>query len=521
MTRHKRFLPMLGRLLGGILIGLLLSACNGDGGLNLTDGGIDGTGTGISVGPITGFGSVIVNEVAYDTRAARVFINDQAADPTRLRLGMYVTVKSSQDAAAPQGEADYIEYRDTLRGPVEFIGGGGDTLRILGHSVKISEQTHLLGLDQLADLEPGDMVRVSAPSGHHVLPATLVEYLPGADPLRDNRVVGSLAILDEAGKNFYIAGMRIFYDSALTLPARLYPGQPLAISGERQRDRNGELMNQLTARHVRALTPDALAVGSVARIRGTVTRFNHLTDFDVQYRTVCLSPELIAGFEENALNEGDQVSLHGITDERGVIQVQELNILDQASRNREPATQPFRLSGPVTEILPEQHQFKVSDIKVSFDENTLFRDLSAQFPDYNAENLGMGQYVTVAGGPDERATLYAVAVHYEPFVSFQEKRQFQGRASGVEKTHRRLKVLGHPVVAGPETRYYDAANLENFVLPPPGPPLNVPEHLETDAAGFFARLAEHPNHLVNVFGSPLGEDLLADTLILLPIEMKR
>ena len=59
---------------------LILSACGGGGGGSDTNvvadddptpvGGITRTGLAVAVGPITGFGSVIVNGVTYDTDAA-------------------------------------------------------------------------------------------------------------------------------------------------------------------------------------------------------------------------------------------------------------------------------------------------------------------------------------------------------------------------------------------------------------------------------------------------------------------
>ncbi|MCB1638813.1 MAG: hypothetical protein KDI15_08200, partial [Thiothrix sp.] len=59
------------------LTALLLAAC-GDGGGNLAEGGI--TGSGISVGPITGFGSIWVGGVHFDVSNAEFVRNGQVTD---------------------------------------------------------------------------------------------------------------------------------------------------------------------------------------------------------------------------------------------------------------------------------------------------------------------------------------------------------------------------------------------------------------------------------------------------------
>jgi hypothetical protein len=64
----------------------LLAACGG--------GGVGTGGTGsFASGPITGFGSIIVNDVHYDESQARVEADDGSTrNPDDLRLGMVVEV---------------------------------------------------------------------------------------------------------------------------------------------------------------------------------------------------------------------------------------------------------------------------------------------------------------------------------------------------------------------------------------------------------------------------------------------
>jgi len=60
-----------------VVVAAFLTGCGG-GGADVAGGGIGGTGyTTASVGTVDGFGSVIVNEVSYDTGAAEVFIENR------------------------------------------------------------------------------------------------------------------------------------------------------------------------------------------------------------------------------------------------------------------------------------------------------------------------------------------------------------------------------------------------------------------------------------------------------------
>jgi hypothetical protein len=69
------------------LLALLAAACGGAG----HGGGIGGTG--IVFGAISGFGSVIVAGVEFDSSSAIVTLNGENVEETALALGMVVTVR--------------------------------------------------------------------------------------------------------------------------------------------------------------------------------------------------------------------------------------------------------------------------------------------------------------------------------------------------------------------------------------------------------------------------------------------
>lgn len=143
--------------------------CSGGAGDSLAGGGIGGTGVTVaSVGTTTGFGSVIVNGVAYDTSAADIFIENSLAGTgdsalaQNIALGMVVRVEGR---LVPDGgaAADRIFYGSELKGPVESISDTDAVSRqllILGQTVVMDDRTVLRNTDA-ASLAKGMVVEVS------------------------------------------------------------------------------------------------------------------------------------------------------------------------------------------------------------------------------------------------------------------------------------------------------------------------------------------------------------------------
>lgn len=169
------------------LLALLLSAC-GESGL-IADGGIRGTGK--SVGPVSGFGSVIVNGVRYETDAAEIIVNDTTVTQAALAEGMLVMVEVADD---DESEAARITYEDDLRGPLAGPFDPRDkVIEVLGQTVRIDSATVFRGLspEQLALALEGDSdrvyVRISGwrlDSGEFL--ASFVSSREGFDPIRDS-----------------------------------------------------------------------------------------------------------------------------------------------------------------------------------------------------------------------------------------------------------------------------------------------------------------------------------------------
>ena len=144
---------------------VLITACGGGGG-DTTTAGIGGTGITAS-GPITGFGSVFVNGIEFETTdsAFSVDDNDIGVGEDNLRIGMVVTVTGTVNDDGITGTADSIEFDHELEGPISGTitdNGTTKTFEVLGISVEISDTTTSFD-DNLtfANIASGDVVEVS------------------------------------------------------------------------------------------------------------------------------------------------------------------------------------------------------------------------------------------------------------------------------------------------------------------------------------------------------------------------
>jgi len=192
---------------------LAMAACGGGG----------SGGTSITSGVITGFGSVYVNGVEYDTTRASVSVEGAGAGESDLDVGMVVTVKGSINPDGTAGRATAISFTDELEGVVltnDTAANG--TLNIMGQRVTVSADTVFKNssddqaIATIADLQPDHVVEVSGHSdGKGEVFATRIELKKTAmEPGDEIEVKGVISHLDTAAGTFSLGGLKVDYGSA-------------------------------------------------------------------------------------------------------------------------------------------------------------------------------------------------------------------------------------------------------------------------------------------------------------------
>jgi len=206
-NRAINFTTSIAPLSMALIVSLTLSACGSSGGSADTTATPPSATAKSAVGPITGFGSVYVNGVEYDTNGASYDVDDaSASDDSALAVGMVVKVQGSVNADGRTGSANSISYDDEVEGLVEDLATDADdasikTFSVMNTMVQVSQNsTNFDGEDDAAfsfeTIMNGDNVEVSGEYDGDILVASYVEKQDSADD--DFEAKGTVTQYDDA-----------------------------------------------------------------------------------------------------------------------------------------------------------------------------------------------------------------------------------------------------------------------------------------------------------------------------------
>lgn len=254
------------------LAAIALSACGGGG---VMAPGSGGTGTGeaaLAVGPISGFGSIIVNGIRYDDSSA-IVSDDRGStvDGGLLRLGMMVQVRGRADSSLATGSAESIQVFSEIKGTVSSVAT--DTFVVAGRTVRIDAGTVR---DGFAALVAGDFVEVygffDSASGEVV--ATRVERKTPDD----FKTRGVVTAWNQALSRFEMGSTTVDY-TGVSLPAAFDVGRSVRVYSDTA-PAAGPLWQATSVR----LTDDLSGAGDDGRraeVEGIVSGFVSRADFRV------------------------------------------------------------------------------------------------------------------------------------------------------------------------------------------------------------------------------------------------
>jgi hypothetical protein len=201
MYKRKGFLNLFAVV---VLLATALSGCGGgSGGGNVA--GIGGTGV-TAAGTITGFGSIFVNGVEFDTSNSSFDVDDNSsATETDLSLGMFVTVTGTLDISGTTGTATTVVFDDEIQGPISAIDPGGPdpdnltkTLIVFGISILADRATTVFEDVTFDNLAVNDVIEVSGfVDSTTVLHATRIEkkddFVAGSSEVELKGIVSGLS----------------------------------------------------------------------------------------------------------------------------------------------------------------------------------------------------------------------------------------------------------------------------------------------------------------------------------------
>lgn len=176
-----------------------------------------------TVGVITGFGSVYVNGVEYETNGTSFDIDEANGSENDLAVGQVVTLKGSVNADGATGTATNISFADNVEGVVIaaiIAADGTGTLDVMGQTVTVTAttmfDTDVVSIADMASISAGNLVEVSGYSmGDGNIVATHIEVKAAAFSGQEMEVKGLVSSLDSGAKTFNIGSLVVEYGSAI------------------------------------------------------------------------------------------------------------------------------------------------------------------------------------------------------------------------------------------------------------------------------------------------------------------
>jgi hypothetical protein len=169
------------------------------------------------IGPISGFGSVIVNGVRYDTSAATFTIDGSPGTQSDLKVGQIIVLKSEQDSSGTY-VASSVDYEEILEGPVSSIDRSNGSFVILGRTVLIDKSTSFdddISPSSINGLVIDDILEISGEfnAAGDIL-ATRIDKSDDQSLNNDYEIHGVVSNLDTAAMTFNLGTLQVGYASA-------------------------------------------------------------------------------------------------------------------------------------------------------------------------------------------------------------------------------------------------------------------------------------------------------------------
>jgi len=297
-------------ILSALTAAVMVSACGGDGSLGGGDtAGIGGSGF-ISSGTVTGFGSVYVNGVKFETGSAIFEIEDASLSQSDLRVGMVVQVEGTINPDGITGTATGIQYSDDIEGAITSIVENQDAtekrLTVLGKAVIISKTETTFEDVTYAAIAQNDVIEVSGFIDQNgELRASYIEL----KSISVNAAEIKGFINNLSGTRFTVQGINVDASAAniSDLPTGLQNNVLVEVKGT-----YNDITNTITASEIDAENNDLSDDADEVELEGLITRYVSNSDFDVNGIPIdTLTANAVFTPAAPVLQEGDKVEVEG------------------------------------------------------------------------------------------------------------------------------------------------------------------------------------------------------------------
>ena len=329
--------------------------------------------TGVTVGVVTGFGSIYVNGVEFDTDTAVVLDDDMTVSEEALEVGDLVRIEGTVSEDGSTGIARRVVYDAEVKGPISSIDRTAESFVVLGVTVFVARATVFapgIAPASLAGLQAGDPIEVSGFADGATVLATRIEPEETGLELK-----GRIATLDAGARQLTIAEQRVDYTDANLVDfgsAGPEVGQLVEARGTTL-DGSGTLVAVLLELEASALE-DASDDDTTSASQRPFALEGLVKTVDGDRLTI--GTTVVGLTDETLFENGDRAQL-----ENG-LRVEASGILDQdglpmARRIEISARVDASIEGTISALRPDVEGFEVLGIEVRISPKTQFEDDSA------------------------------------------------------------------------------------------------------------------------------------------------
>jgi hypothetical protein len=365
---------------------------------------------------LTGFGSIVVGGVRYDTAGAVITVEGQPATQSALDVGDVVLVAGTVNEDGITGVAERVIADDVLEGPVESIDLSTGQFTVLAQTVVVTADTIFdddFSLRTLEGLSTGDIVEIAGFIGDGRIIATRVDRDDGNDGFE---VAGFVASLDSGARTFRINDLVVDYSSA-AIDDDFPGGAPAAgdlVEAEGVRFENGTLFAtklEFWGNRPR-IACDGFDDGDDnddcdIEIEGYVSAVTSASSFALNGVPVIINSG--TSFEDGtaadiALNV--RLEVDGFINADGVVVATEVDFEDDE--------RPIEIEARVQAVDIDNSIITLLGIRVQLTSRTRFEDFSsAQAFPFRAEDIRVGDYLEIIGVPSADASADVIATKVE------------------------------------------------------------------------------------------------------------
>lgn len=355
-----------------------------------------------STGIITGFGSVYVNGVKFNTTSTSVSIDGASGTESQLKVGMVVKVDGTINSDGNTGSANSIKFASDVEGPVTAKDMAANTLTVLGQTVTVDSATVFEGATGFSDptLVVGDNVEVSGFRNASGIVASRIEKKTVGT--RNIQVKGIISNLDAVAHTFTLGTLIVSYENVNPLPT-LSNGLLVEVKANAAPASAAPLI--ATKIEIENTT---VTEGNKVEVEGYISSFTDaVSDFNVAWQAVHVSTNTVyESGAESDLKDGVKIEAEGFVT-NGVLMASKISVKHSTAIKVN-----IIVEAPVEAI--DATSITVLGQKFTFNNLTQMEDKTGAQPKLNIGNIfatiTVGDHVGIRGFKNSAGDLIATRI---------------------------------------------------------------------------------------------------------------